>query len=74
MKMNSINDFRNFISDQGVDEYFYVDDYVEIVAHNFHNYLRDERGFEWGNDLDDERFDISDEIFWSFFVDAEKDV
>ncbi len=68
--LDTFSDFdgiRMYISNMPLDTDCYVDDYIEIVANNYRDYLYDQ-GWSYGDELPQ----ISDEIFWSFYRDAEK--
>jgi hypothetical protein len=65
-KINSLQDLRRYVSNVQLTEfqnklYGYEDfeDMVTAYTDEFLAFLRDEQGFEWGDDLED--FDIRDQ-------------
>lgn len=67
---STISDIEQFISEQPIDETFYQENWVEVVARELHDYLIG-RGFQYGEDSSDLLSEISDENFWGFFKNAE---
>lgn len=60
--MDTIRDFERFVSDQSIDERFYVENWIEVVARALKNDIK----------TLEELYDMSEEDFWEYFKIAEK--